>query len=1138
MAADQALRDVVREQLERWKALPGGDEHAAHAFVGDIERILSANDFSAEPPLALHLHYFAADALGRLPERTQQAGRARVIGHVDAGCALADETTSPLLIGQFRNLRARTYIAAVDELDTAESALAIAACDEALADPAAADENQRPTLAYQAALFRIRRDGWPEDETGLERLESLLAAAHEGYTRLRHVEQAADAAALVAQAACVRLEHHLGTPDAAMRAFDTAWHRINEAMAATDAGAAPLKWGQRNRLAAHLLELRPGGPADSGEIMRFLDRALHGFEVAGDAQAIASCSAAAIVTIDRERSDWPEPLLNRYEFYLDTGEHAGVDPDPAFAHAVRSMMRANALLKTCLAVTPARRAELLARARTASEESATWAAANGHDDLAATSFKLAGSSLLGDQPRAGEPPAAEAAFDRDAVTAACAMFEAAIAHAVKAGDAATAASSRRMLGSALGQRLQHGGETAVGERCIEVLEGVLESSEGEELATASANLATVALLLAQAGNATALGPARRALQRVPEASFGANDAALRQHLSMLQWRLDEFEFLGPGADAGLRPADGKPLEVARTGVPFRVMRREASPTGEVATLLLLPHGGAGVEGVVSALSDAAGLFGLAAIGCGRCGQKIRQLVPLTIDADIESPLRTRFEAVADGRERCPRCDAAVQIQSAFVLRKVSLSPEPVVVLPDLFSTFDSEFRMHQAVAAVQVHDAATGGAAETTVWIRWTGCLRRQDSPGTDAAFFAQRAEAMALTMRGMATHDAEAVLAGLRALAGSDMASDTELQAAAMKLLDIDDGETAAEWSEVIAGLAELTAKDGPERTADQLRAAWQRNAEAGGQFDAEIQVAAEPATRHAFLRRLISELADYSPDRANALYDQMGLAAELEFRDLRRRGPGDDAAQRLEVVQAMIGSSREAAAQSIERDREAHNSARAKRLIAQRLDAGAPFVLVLRAFAIDAPMREMSAEARSRQGLASDPRVGWRVSTFRFGSTHVVDRVCALLPEGLPVITIANVLDMNPPRQPALLFVTDLEWRQVAFSLIAEAAAIVLVLPGAAGAATEGVAVELRAIRALARGPATIGLLANDDGDEANDEIARLLAGSDAAPRDGSPVRLEDFGVVQVLEEGAATSDVDAPLRRRVEALVTAAA
>lgn len=103
MGADPCLKDVVRAPLRRWPGLD--DEDTRLALVGDIERRLDDPGFAAELQLALNLQYFAADAFGRSPARVHSNVRARVAAHLDAD----------------------------------ESLQAIAACDGALADPAAAE---------------------------------------------------------------------------------------------------------------------------------------------------------------------------------------------------------------------------------------------------------------------------------------------------------------------------------------------------------------------------------------------------------------------------------------------------------------------------------------------------------------------------------------------------------------------------------------------------------------------------------------------------------------------------------------------------------------------------------------------------------------------------------------------------------------------------------------------------------------------------------------------------------------------------------------------------------------------------------------------------------------------------------------
>jgi len=93
-------------------------------------------------------------------------------------------------------------------------------------------------------------------------------------------------------------------------------------------------------------------------------------------------------------------------------------------------------------------------------------------------------------------------------------------------------------------------------------------------------------------------------------------------------------------------------------------------------------------------------------------------------------------------------------------------------------------------------------------------------------------------------------------------------------------------------------------------------------------------------------------------------------------------------------------------------------------------------------------------------------------------------------------NVIDPEPPEGVAKLYMTNAEWRRFVFSMIAEASAVVLVLPAEGAALTRGVVDELQAVDRLGRTADSVVVLADAAGTfsgAAVDGMTRLMVGPD---------------------------------------------
>jgi hypothetical protein len=71
------VRDVVREQRERWQGVPDGADGALHAFVAHVEHVLAGNDLLNRVKTAPAVR--RRQSARAIPEETQPAGRGRIV---------------------------------------------------------------------------------------------------------------------------------------------------------------------------------------------------------------------------------------------------------------------------------------------------------------------------------------------------------------------------------------------------------------------------------------------------------------------------------------------------------------------------------------------------------------------------------------------------------------------------------------------------------------------------------------------------------------------------------------------------------------------------------------------------------------------------------------------------------------------------------------------------------------------------------------------------------------------------------------------------------------------------------------------------------------------------------------------------
>jgi len=249
-------------------------------------------------------------------------------------------------------------------------------------------------------------------------------------------------------------------------------------------------------------------------------------------------------------------------------------------------------------------------------------------------------------------------------------------------------------------------------------------------------------------------------------------------------------------------------------------------------------------------------------------------------------------------------------------------------------------------------------------------------------------------------------------------------------------------------------------------------------------MRIAGDPGERRRLLSAMMATLADYSAERIErrwAPYAEM--LSEMEV--MRRAGIPERDPTRWEASQARLQAAREFIETTIAQERADDSGALAKRVLAEHLEKGTPFVLLLRAFSLE--VREVKdvdlARSGGLDGLAAvlhpdDGFPGYVVEQVRGPwSGRVLDTLAAIIPSRHPALMIANKADDWAPEQIAKFYVGNIEWRQLAFPLIAEAAAIVLLLPLSVKRIAGGVLEEIDAIGSLGASGRTIAVVEADE-------------------------------------------------------------
>ena len=1056
------------------------DDSERLQFAADADRLLTEFDLSGHLGWLLALHACAASLLIDMQGGRTSNELTRILVHLDDATTALPVDYPPETAQAISGLRASAYMRAADHLRPDQLTDATQACLDAMATPKVQSSAAHlGPMSFNAARFMIQRGVLPDDAATLSRLDELFSTAHRCYRLSGLTTQAAEAATYLVRIAIQRLRACMGSPDEMRQWFDGAERKMNEALMIHSEARDAAAWGSLNLLAGELMALRPDAEnfARVNGVVRCLNRALSAFKTIGDQGQTALVAAQILNEMVSIPAPWPEKLANRYMAYLDDFESARDFAADPHLRANVQLKRANALMKTESTVSPDGLHSLLERVRLLAEEAAALAATAEDHTIGANAFKLVGSTLIGTDEDDGD--AAEGPAGDDLVRA-CAAFETALAHARAASETSETSEASpvppvlRLLGIALARRVTRRGEMDLAERCLDVLGQAIDVSEGEERLTANVNLASIAAMLAQPGRPWPRGRAHKAIDEALGAVSEATRTALGQHVESVYWRLQALDCV---TSEGPAPPTEDPERIGCAVYRGRLPRQSESASELVVTLLLHQNIDAQARQWLTVLPKEDGsTFATIDLRCSRCEAALSPVVPIAIDSAVPTPSIRSFERMARGEERCPGCATVYKVQLAFTARVGACSDRPGRVCPNAL-TAAGDLQQGQFQVAETLWQRFSGRPYEAEMSIPWSGYWGLKRGIHVDQFVDLQRQMAITRLIQGLFGSQHELILEGLRTYlrvpARPTEVTEDDVKASLAELRDLPSHVLGATASTISTLLAEARVH-GPETVVDRLIAQRQRSMAKARPLEEALSLAGDASRRREFLTRFATETPDYSPERGNALHERFLLEAERDWRQMEAEGVATTEPLVFEGARQVLLGLRQWVEEEIAKDRIINSSATAKAILSARMSDEARFVLVLRAFSLDATTAETSSFYLGLMGVTQDPRMGYRTTCTHPSDVHVVDQIYHALPRDLNVVTAFNVTDLNPPAGPAKLFVTEQNWQLPVFCLIAEAAAIILIVPRGSHLATEGLAHEIHAIRELSRVNETIAVLA----------------------------------------------------------------
>ena len=1054
-------QDMLQRLALELQALPAGDTAAHLAYAARVESTI-AEDATASAKIVAFLHLLAAEAIAGAKVSSDAQQFRRLFGHLDSAQTpelMADDG----LADSIRQRRATEFVKAKELLSPELLSAAIAAFEDVLEHPGSATRGNIGVFAYNAGLFEMRLAQSGSAAHDPAKLEQFFRLARNAYKETGQERRAADAAAYLSSIALGRLKDEETPASELNDIFEDAWRWINEAIAPVPIGDEPREWARRVELAAEILWKRPNTAESqlADAILDYLDRALNVYQQLGDATFAAQCAMRCADCTSYLRADLDPTLVQRFLFYLRIAT-AVSSPDP-LQEAAKCFLLANACARARLSGAGGSQ-EVVGNMRALAERAIQLAP--DETGMCTEAFFLVGNSWLYTTGEASE-----------ILQHASAAFEQALRRARISGNAVQEAKALRLLGSALGRRFLECNESDLLPQLLETLQAGAELSSGEDSATAYVNIISAIVEALQRGLDVPLEQATKAVSKATEMKAYLTTAH-QEYLQTLSDTVHEFVWgLRDAAVAAskLLPANGE-LPAHRAprleSIHFKkyATERIAGDDGplDVHTLLLFLEDDGRTDGRMSLSHGADSVSASFELDCPQCREQVRWTFPLITTLDEDSAARERLGQYKSGLLRCSSCSTPAQIQFS-VLAKIPGSDRTVIIQPDALWQKSRYTTLSQNLLLYVIDRDLSGQIPANTYSLRWRGIETFQDVP-LDEIAAAQRIGAVSRLLRATLLGD-EAEIQNLlgdespliedpQPLSPADIVAaldglDPSLKSAVVEL--------GAPAFVNLNGLLQAAREKGKDFALTGFRQWWGQRRAAAEDFQAAISIASDETHRRLFLETFLAETPDYSADREAEMYRILQLGAEFELRTREEQGLPQSDPERYAQLLSMVESGRALAKHMIDEDRQTNTSKQAKTLLGDKLQTGKPFLLLLRAFSVDVQSTLATGVWDRTAGTVSDPRVRWQMNTYDNATRSVLEDIAAALVSNAGVIMVANASDAMPPHTPAKLFVTNLEWRKLAFSLIAEAAAIILLLPPEK--LSEGVQDEIDAIQALAR-------------------------------------------------------------------------